>query len=316
MDAVTARAVLHYVLDGGCRIAAAGAAPLDPAGGELVLLPAATRHRISPLPVAGAAPAPDGPPAPPDGRPAPPDVPAPDGHPAPPGHPAPTDLPGMPGPTSPLGPAVRILALDGPGPPARLLSLRTGYDRRTVRPLVSALPRAVLLDRRRVEGAPLLRDTLRLLAAPGRRAGPGDRLLALRVFEAALALAAAAPRPSEAGYPHPGIGRSVAAIETRYAEPWTVDTLAREAGMSRSSFTAAFREAVGTSPARHLTARRIREAARLLAETGLPQSAVPARVGYRSRVGFHLAFRTAYGTTPGEYRAASPRRDRRPLRRL
>ncbi|WP_372470242.1 helix-turn-helix transcriptional regulator [Streptomyces hydrogenans] len=95
-----------------------------------------------------------------------------------------------------------------------------------------------------------------------------------------------------------------------------MDTLAREAGMSRSSFTAAFREAVGTSPARHLTARRIREAARLLAETGLPQSAVPARVGYRSRVGFHLAFRTAYGTTPGEYRAASPRRDRRPLRRL
>ncbi|MFL9677864.1 helix-turn-helix domain-containing protein [Streptomyces sp. KL110A] len=67
---------------------------------------------------------------------------------------------------------------------------------------------------------------------------------------------------------------------------------------------------------RHLTARRIREAARLLAETGLPQSAVPARVGYRSRVGFHLAFRTAYGTTPGEYRAAAPRRDRRPLRRL
>ncbi|MFJ8131061.1 AraC family transcriptional regulator [Streptomyces hydrogenans] len=306
MEAVTARAVLHYVLDGGCRITAAGTAPLDPAGGELVLLPAATRHRISPLPVAGAAPAPDG-------TPAPPDVPAPDDRPAPPGRPAPTD---PPGPTNPLGPAVRILALDGPGPPVRLLSLRTGYDRRAVRPLVSALPRAVLLDRRRIEGAPLLRDTLRLLAAPGRRAGPGDRLLALRVFEAALALAAAAPRPSGAGYPHPGIGRSVAAIETRYAEPWTVDTLAREAGMSRSAFTAAFREAVGTSPARHLTARRIREAARLLAETGLPQSAVPARVGYRSRVGFHLAFRTAYGTTPGEYRAASPRRDRRPLRRL
>ncbi|MFB7277581.1 AraC family transcriptional regulator [Streptomyces hydrogenans] len=298
MEDVTARAVLHYVLDGGCRITAAGTAPLDPAGGELVLLPAAARHRISPLPAAA-------------------DPPAPDGRAAPPDAPAPSGLPGSDAqPTAPTGPAVRVLALDGPGPPVRLLSLRTGYDRRAVRPLVAALPRAVLLDRRRVEGAPLLRDTLRLLAAPGRRAGPGDRLLALRVFEAALALAADPPRPPDAGYPHPGIGRSVAAIETRYAEPWTVDTLAREAGMSRSSFTAAFREAVGTSPARHLTARRIREAARLLAETGLPQSAVPARVGYRSRVGFHLAFRTAYGTTPGEYRAASPRRDRRPLRRI
>ncbi|MEU9854553.1 AraC family transcriptional regulator [Streptomyces sp. NPDC047974] len=270
MDAVAARAVLHYVLEGRCRIAAAGAAPLEPARGELVLLPAAARHRVL------AALADQGVPArPPDG---------------------------------PDGPAALVAVLDGPGPPARLLSLRTGYDRRAVTPLVAALPRAVLLARDQVEGAPLLRDTLRLLAAPGRRAGPGDRLLALRAFETALALAVTAPRPPDGPYPHPGIGRAVAAVETRYAEPWTVVTLAREAGMSRSAFTAAFREAVGTSPARHLTARRIREAARLLAGTGLPQSAVPARVGYRSRVGFHLAFRTAYGMTPGEYRAAAPRR--------
>ncbi|MFK3730849.1 helix-turn-helix domain-containing protein [Streptomyces sp. NPDC088090] len=284
MDASTARAVLHYVLAGGCRIAVTGTAALDPSRGELVLLPAAARHRISPLPgLRGVSPPP--PPTAAGGT----------------GPADPAD------PADPLGPAVGIAALDGPGGPVRLLSLRTGYDPRAVRPLVAGLPRAVLLERRRVEAAPLLRDTLRLLAEPGRRPGPGDRLLVLRAFEAALALAAG-PRPPGAAHPHPGIGRTVAAIETRYAEPWTVETLAREAGMSRSSFTAAFREAVGTSPARHLTARRIREAARLLAETGLPQSAVPARVGYRSRVGFHLAFRTAYGTTPGEYRAAAPRR--------
>ncbi len=262
---VAARAVLHYVLDGGCRIAVTGTAPLEPARGELVLLPTAARHRLDPAPGG-----------------------------------------------TPDGSAVRLLVLDGPGPPARLLSVRTAYDRRAVTPLVAGLPPAVLLGRDRVEGAPLLHGTLRLLAAPGRRAGPGDRLLALRAFEAALPLAAA-PRPPDGPRPHPGIGRAVAAIETRYAEPWTVVALAREAGMSRSAFTAAFRETVGTSPARRLTARRIREAARLLAETGLPQSAVPARVGYRSRVGFHLAFRTAYGTTPGEYRAAAPRRGGRPI---
>ncbi|MFI8253705.1 AraC family transcriptional regulator [Streptomyces filamentosus] len=273
MDTVTAtvaaRAVLHYVLDGGCRIAVTGAAPLEPVRGELVLLPTAARHRVVPAPG-----------GPPDAS------------------------------------AVRLLALDGPGPPTRLLSVRTGYDRRAATPLVAGLPRAVLLGRDRVEGAPLLHGTLRLLAAPGRRTGPGDRLLALRVFEAALPLAAAVPRPPDGPRPHPGVGRALSAIESRYAEPWTVVTLAREAGMSRSAFTAAFREAVGTSPARLLTARRIREAARLLAETGLPQSAVPARVGYRSRVGFHLAFRTAYGTTPGEYRAAAPRRGGRPVRRI
>ncbi|MFF8838815.1 helix-turn-helix transcriptional regulator [Streptomyces sp. NPDC015130] len=92
-------------------------------------------------------------------------------------------------------------------------------------------------------------------------------------------------------------------IATRFAEPWRIDSLAREAGMSRSAFAAAFRELVGESPARYLAARRMQEAVRLLTETSLPQSALPARIGYRSAEGFHVAFRKCYGVTPGEYRA-------------
>ncbi|WP_282693217.1 AraC family transcriptional regulator [Streptomyces sp. CC208A] len=269
MEAVAARAVLHYVLAGRCGLTVTGLRALELARGDLALLPTGARHRLS----AG---------------------------PGDPGVPPPVGLAGSASLVHEL-----VHELDGPAPPVRLLSARTG--RPAPPPLAAALPRALVLDRTRVEAAPLLRDTLALLAAPGRRPGPGDRLLAQRVFEAALALAAPAPRPPDGPYRHPGIDRVLAAVETRFAEPWTVVSLAREAGMSRSAFTAAFRETVGTSPARHLTARRIREAARLLAETALPQSAVPARVGYRSRVGFHLAFRTAYGTTPGEYRAAAPR---------
>ncbi len=253
-----ARAVLHHVLAGRCRLAATGLRPLDLAAGDLALLPHGAPHHLSPGP--------------------------------PPAQPPPAG-------------GVTVAESDG----VRVLTVRVGYARRGLPGGVAALPRALRLDRRRVAADPLLRDTLALLAAPGRRPGPGDRLLGLRVLEAALDLAAAPP-PPDGPHPHPGLARAAAAIEHRYAEPWTVVTLAREAGMSRSAFTAAFRAAVGTSPARHLAARRIREAARLLAETGLPQSAVPARVGYRSRVGFHLAFRTAYGLTPGEYRATAPRR--------
>ncbi|MET9953059.1 AraC family transcriptional regulator [Streptomyces sp. NPDC006339] len=106
---------------------------------------------------------------------------------------------------------------------------------------------------------------------------------------------------------HPGISRALVVIATRFAEPWTIDSLAREAGMSRSAFTAAFRDLVGESPARHLTGRRMQEAARLLTETTLPQSCVPERVGYQSAVGFHLAFRKWFGMTPGEYRAGEER---------
>ncbi|MFC7586412.1 helix-turn-helix transcriptional regulator [Nonomuraea antimicrobica] len=101
---------------------------------------------------------------------------------------------------------------------------------------------------------------------------------------------------------HPAVGAALLAVQTRFAEPWTVESLAAEAGMSRSAFAAAFRELVGEAPMRHLTARRMQEAARLLAGTALPQSAVARRVGYRSTVGFHLAFKQWHGCTPGEYR--------------
>ncbi|MFF7811570.1 AraC family transcriptional regulator [Streptomyces sp. NPDC007945] len=274
MDTQPARAVLHHVLAGRCRLDLGGAGPLDLTPGDLALLPTGTPHRLTAGP---AGPTPDGPPA---------------------------DRPGASPPGAPPAEVRLVGGTEEEG--ARVLTVRAGYDLRGAPPLMAALPRALRLERRRVEGAPLLRETLGALAAPGRRAGPGDRLLALRVLETALVLAA--PHPPDGPCAHPGIARALAAIEHRYAEPWTVVTLAREAGMGRSAFTAAFRAAVGTSPARHLTARRMREAARLLAGTGLPQSAVPARVGYRSRVGFHLAFRTAHGMTPGEYRAAAPRR--------
>ncbi|MEW9556223.1 helix-turn-helix domain-containing protein [Nonomuraea sp. NPDC050783] len=67
--------------------------------------------------------------------------------------------------------------------------------------------------------------------------------------------------------------------------------------------------AASTAPARrprlrHLTARRLQEAARLLAGTALPHHAIARRVGHRSEVGFHPAFKREYGVTPGDYRRA------------
>lgn len=101
---------------------------------------------------------------------------------------------------------------------------------------------------------------------------------------------------------HPAISRALLAVHGRFAEPWTLESLAAEAGLSRSAFAATFRDLVGETPMRHLTGRRMQEAARLLTETTLAQSRISERVGYRSDVGFHLAFRTWCGQTPGEYR--------------
>lgn len=277
-DAEQDCAVLHYVVEGGCWITGAGQTPLELHAGDLVVFPTGLAHRLSDRP---------------DRQ----------------GVPLKAVLPERrPG-------ASREIRVEGTGAESRLLCAGLYFDSAaTAGGLHRSLPWALVLDRDQVDREPLLRDTLRLLATPDRPVGPGDRLITLRAFEMALVLALRPLLRQLAGNPatlpvlhHPGISHALVTIATRFAEPWTIDSLAREAGMSRSAFTAAFRELVGESPARHLTARRMQEAARLLTETALPQSAVPSRVGYQSAVGFHLAFRKWFAMTPGEYRAGAAR---------
>ncbi|MFI1015485.1 AraC family transcriptional regulator [Streptomyces sp. NPDC020965] len=277
-DAEESCAVLHFITQGGCWVTAEGRPPIQLHTGDLAVFPTGTAHRLSDHPdrrggvALGAV--------------------------------LPEREPGTSG---------QITIEGNGGPQSRLLCAGLHYDESAATGLYQALPWALVLDCSQVDREPLLRDTLRLLAATDRPVGPGDRLVTLRAFEMALVLAM---RPllrdladNPAALPmlrHPGISKAMVIIATRFAEPWTIESLAREVGMSRSAFTAAFRELVGEAPARHLTGRRMQEAARLLTETSLPQSAVPQRVGYQSAVGFHLAFRKWYGTTPGEYRTKSP----------
>jgi AraC-like DNA-binding protein len=272
-DAERSCAVLHYVVEGDCWISGTDHPPQRLVTGDLAVFPTGAAHRLSDRPDRQCVP-------------------------------LRTVLPERQPGTS------GAISFGGEGPETRLLCAGLHYDSSAASGLYRALPWALVLDTTQVDREPLLRDTLRLLASPDRPTGPGDRLITLRAFEMALVLALRPLLRDLTEKPgvlpvlhHPGISRAMVMIATRFAEPWTIESLAREVGMSRSAFTAAFRELVGEAPARHLTGRRMQEAARLLCETSLPQSAVPQRVGYQSAVGFHLAFRKWFGKTPGEYRS-------------
>jgi AraC-like DNA-binding protein len=86
------------------------------------------------------------------------------------------------------------------------------------------------------------------------------------------------------------------------ARPWTVATLAAEAGLSRAPFARRFTALLGQPPLTYLTWWRLTTAARLLQESDAPLSAIAARVGYTSEFAFANAFKRQYGTSPGRYR--------------
>ncbi|NUT39667.1 MAG: AraC family transcriptional regulator [Thermoactinospora sp.] len=206
--------------------------------------------------------------------------------------------------------AVRALRIDGPGEATELLCGGLHYEPLAAAPLYRALPELIVLEREVVERQPLLAGTLEQLGEQWAEDRPGAALVALRAFELIfiLALRAALEErdvPVLRALRHPAIGRALLAVHTRFAEPWTLESMAAEAGMSRSAFASGFRELVGEPPMQHLTARRMQEAARLLVETGLSHGRIAERVGYGSDVGFHLAFRAWSGGTPGQYRRSA-----------
>lgn len=101
----------------------------------------------------------------------------------------------------------------------------------------------------------------------------------------------------------PRLARAVAAILAHPGAAHTLDSLAAEAGMSRSVFADRFTTIYGQTPFEFLQVTRLRNAARLLTISDLPVKAIAASVGYASRSHFSRAFRAAFGVDPSKYRA-------------
>lgn len=100
----------------------------------------------------------------------------------------------------------------------------------------------------------------------------------------------------------PATHTALQAMHRDHAHPWTVATLAAEAGLSRASFSRRFTALVGQPPLTYLTWWRMTTAAHLLRESDAPLSAIAARAGYTSEFAFASAFKRHHGTAPGKYR--------------
>jgi transcriptional regulator GlxA family with amidase domain len=103
------------------------------------------------------------------------------------------------------------------------------------------------------------------------------------------------------------VGAALRVVHGRFAEPWTLESLAREVGMSRSSFADRFTAYVGLPPMTYLAQWRLQVAARLLQNGTMSVARVAATVGYQSESAFNRAFKRHVGRPPGSWRRADPR---------
>ncbi len=158
-----------------------------------------------------------------------------------------------------------------------------------------------------------LTSSLRFIAREASTLRPGGEtvitrladILVIQAIRAWIDTAKEAEHGWMAALRDPHVGRALASIHRAPAEPWSVDTLAKEAFMSRSAFSARFTELVGEPVMRYLTRFRMEVAHARIRELDEPLASLASHVGYQSEAAFCRAFKRMFGVSPGGVRAGA-----------
>jgi AraC-like DNA-binding protein len=103
-------------------------------------------------------------------------------------------------------------------------------------------------------------------------------------------------------YTDPVVGRALELIHENPGHAWTLESIARKAGSSRSALSRRFVATVGEPPMSYLSCWRLCLAWDRLRNTDDSLSKVAAQVGYANPYAFSAAFHRRYGVRPGEHR--------------
>jgi AraC-like DNA-binding protein len=103
------------------------------------------------------------------------------------------------------------------------------------------------------------------------------------------------------------IGNALKSIHQELQQEWNLEELAKNSGMSRTSFINRFRELVGMPPMQYITEWRLLKGKDLIVNTQLPIADICERVGYNSEAAFSRAFKRIFGVGPGSVRKNRPK---------
>jgi AraC-like DNA-binding protein len=222
-----------------------------------------------------------------------------------------SNQPQAPGPGIPRN---RPALADDSGPSVSLICGYFAFGSRAWNAVVDALPEVLVLRPGEAGDAQARETLIGLLINEAEAASAGSAVVLDRLADALFVLAVRAAM--DQGTAQTGIlaavadrhlSRALRALHGDPAHPWTLETLARQAGLSRSAFAARFHALTGLTPMRYLARWRLQLARDWLSEGGLGLMDVAERAGYGSEAAFSRAFKRELGLTPGQARRGPER---------
>lgn len=204
-----------------------------------------------------------------------------------------------------------LMNLDGGGAErAHVVCGFLGCDARPFNPLIEALPPILHIRSAGAAHSTWLNEFTRfaVMEANEKRLGGSSilsRLGELMFVELVRRYVESLPEESRGwlgGLRDRHIGRALNRMHAEPTRDWDLTTLAREAGLSRSSFSERFTDYVGVPPMQYLQKWRLQIAASRLFEDGASIAAIAAEVGYESEAAFSRAFKRVIGQSPADWR--------------
>ena len=206
-----------------------------------------------------------------------------------------------------------VIRYGGGGAPTTIISGFLSFETLSLKPITQLLPSLILIkaDQARTFA---LHTTLQLLAGEMSEQAPGSEVVVNRLAEvlfiqAIRAHIASGAESCKRGWLRaifdPQIGAALTSIHNNVNNPWTVESLAGAAGMSRSAFAERFKGLLGQTPLEYVTEWRMQKAVQLLQQRDKKLVDVAQSIGYESDAAFSKAFKRVVGLTPGEYRRNS-----------
>jgi len=204
----------------------------------------------------------------------------------------------------------RLLAYGGGGATTKLVCGYLACDARLARMLLAGLPPVLRVSVRGSNAGVWLEASLRYALAEARSPRPGGagvlaklaEVLFIEVLRLHMNEQAEGRTGWLAGVNDRIVGAALRALHGQPAQPWTLETLARAAGTSRSVLAERFQALVGTSPMQHLAQWRMLLASNLLVRSSAPLARIAEEVGYQTDTAFSRAFRREYGLPPAAWR--------------
>ena len=201
-----------------------------------------------------------------------------------------------------------MLNIDGGGSErAHLVCGFLGCDSRPYNPLLTALPRVIVINDH-TSGALGAYFRAALAECKDGRMGGADllgRISELMFVDAVRRHLETLPEDRVnwlAGLRDQYVGRALMALHSNPARDWSLEALAQAAALSRSAFAERFTQYVGHPPMQYLTNWRMQLATNYLRRGTETVASIANRVGYDSEAAFSRAFKKVVGAPPSEWR--------------